>query len=186
MREEIKKTIEVLQNGGVILYPTDTIWGIGCDASNEKAIQKVYEIKKRAESKALIALVGSEVMLERTVIDIPEIAWDLIEVTENPLTIIYESVKGIASNAKAQDGTCAVRLVKSKFCQELIKQFKKPIISTSANTSTAPSPSLFKEIDQAILNKVDYVVNFDQNNLTKSKPSSIIKLMNNGSIKIIR
>ncbi len=186
MREEIKKTVEVLRNGGIILYPTDTIWGIGCDANNEEAVQKIYQLKNRQESKALITLVGSETMLERAVKDMPEIAWDLIEASDNPLTIIYESVKGIAQNALAEDGSCGIRLVKDKFCQELIKQFKKPIISTSANISNQASPDIFKEIDTAILNKVDYVVNFNQNSATKSSPSSIIALKNDGTIKIIR
>lgn len=120
MQEEIKRCLEILRQGGVILYPTDTIWGIGCDASNQEAVERIFKIKKRQESKALITLVNSEVMLERTVVDIPEIAWELIEAANSPLSIIYEKVKGIAPNVLAQNGSCAIRLVKNEFCNKLI------------------------------------------------------------------
>jgi L-threonylcarbamoyladenylate synthase len=186
MQEEIKKCIDVLRQGGIILYPTDTIWGIGCDANNQEAIKRIYEIKKRVESKALITLVNNEVMLERTVVDMPEIAWDLIESANKPLTIIYEKVKGISNNALAQNKSCAIRLVNDDFCKNLISRFKKPIISTSANVSGEKNPSNFKDIDQHILKNVDYIVNYKQNDSTKKTSSNIIELKNNGSIKIIR
>ena len=186
MQEEIKKCLEVLRQGGVILYPTDTIWGIGCDASNQEAVERVFQIKKRQESKALITLVNNEVMLERTVVDIPEIAWELIEAADNPLTIIYEKVKGIAPNVLAQNGSCAIRLVKNEFCNKLILQLKKPIVSTSANVSSSDSPSNFSQIDKYILDSVDYVVNQSQNEQENKSSSNIIELKNNGSIKIIR
>ena len=186
MREEINQAISVLRLGGLILYPTDTVWGIGCDASNPEAVKKVYELKNRADSKALITLVASEIMLERTVIDMPDIAWDLINAAEKPLTIIYQEVKGIAHNAIAEDGSCAIRLPKNNFCQQLVQRLRKPLISTSANTSGAPTPQSFKDIEPSILSGVDYVVNLRQQEKCKNTPSSIIMLKNNGEIKIIR
>ena len=186
MQEEIKKCLEILRKGGLILYPTDTIWGIGCDATNKDAVQKIYKIKKRQESKALITLVNNEVMLERTVVDMPEIAWDLIESADKPLSIIYEKVKGIAPNVIAKNGSCAIRLVKNEFCEKLISQLKKPIVSTSANVSGKDSPTNFYNIDKEIINSVDYVVNYCRENKEIRSSSNIIELKNNGSIKIIR
>jgi L-threonylcarbamoyladenylate synthase len=186
MTTEIKQAIETLRAGGLILYPTDTIWGIGCDASNAAAVQKIYALKQREEAKALITMVGSEVMLERSVENMPEIAWDLIDASDRPLTIIYDKVKGIASNAIAEDGSCAVRLPKDEFCQKLIQGFGKAIISTSANVSGEDSPPSFSEISKTILTGVDYVVNLRQSEKGENTPSSIIKLRNNGEIKIIR
>lgn len=186
MQEEIKKCLEILRKGGLILYPTDTIWGIGCDATNKDAVQKIYKIKKRQESKALITLVNNEVMLERTVVDMPEIAWDLIESADKPLSIIYEKVKGIAPNVIAENGSCAIRLVKNEFCEKLISQLKKPIVSTSANVSGKDSPTNFYNIDKEIINSVDYVVNYCRENKEIRSSSNIIELKNNGSIKIIR
>jgi L-threonylcarbamoyladenylate synthase len=186
MQEEIKKCLEVLRQGGIILYPTDTIWGIGCDASNQEAVNRIFEIKKRQESKALITLVNNEVMLERIVVDIPEIAWELIKAADKPLSIIYEKVKGIAPNVSAQNGSCAIRLVKNEFCNKLISQFKKPIVSTSANVSGSNSPTNFSKINTYILDNVDYVVNHGQNNTEIKSSSNIIELKNDGSIKIIR
>lgn len=186
MREEIQQALSVLREGGIILYPTDTVWGIGCDASNPEAVKKVYDLKNRADSKALITLVASEVMLERTVIDMPDIAWDLIDAAEKPLTIIYQEVKGIAHNAIAEDGSCAIRLPKDNFCQQLVQRLGKPLISTSANTSGNPTPQSFQDIEPSILSGVDYVVNLRQQEKSKNTPSSIILLKNNGEIKIIR
>ena len=186
MREEIQQALSVLREGGIILYPTDTVWGIGCDASNPEAVKKVYDLKNRADSKALITLVASEVMLERTVIDMPDIAWDLIDAAEKPLTIIYQEVKGIAHNAIAEDGSCAIRLPKDNFCQQLVQRLGKPLISTSANTSGNPTPQSFQDIEPSILSGVDYVVNLRQQEKSKNTPSSMILLKNNGEIKIIR
>ena len=186
MREEIQQALSVLREGGIILYPTDTVWGIGCDASNSEAVKKVYDLKNRADSKALITIVASEVMLERTVIDMPDIAWDLIDAAEKPLTIIYQEVKGIAHNAIAEDGSCAIRLPKDNFCQQLAQRLGKPLISTSANTSGTPTPQSFQDIEPSILSGVDYVVNLRQQEECKNTPSSIILLKNNGEIKIIR
>lgn len=184
MQEEIKKAVETLRAGGLILYPTDTVWGIGCDASNSEAVQKVYALKERAEAKALITLVGSEVLLERTVVDMPSIAWDLIESSDKPLSIIYDQVKGIADNAVAPDGSCAIRLPKESFCRQLAQRFGKALISTSANKSGADTPKNFQEIEPAILSGVDYVVNLQPK--STGVASSIIRLKNNGEIKIIR
>ena len=186
MKEEIQQALATLREGGLILYPTDTVWGIGCDASNPEAVKKVYDLKNRADSKALITLVGSEVMLERTVVNMPDITWDLIDAAEKPLTIIYQEVKGIAQNAIAEDGSCAIRLPKDNFCQQLVKRLGKPLISTSANTSGTPTPQSFQEIETCILSGVDYVVNLRQQVESKNSPSSIILLKNNGEIKIIR
>ena len=183
---ETQKALSVLREGGIILYPTDTVWGIGCDASNSEAVKKVYGLKNRADSKALITLVASEIMLERTVIDMPNIAWDLIDAAEKPLTIIYQEVKGIAHNAIAEDGSCAIRLPKDNFCQQLVQRLGKPLISTSANTSGTPTPQSFQDIEPSILSGVDYVVNLRQQEECKNTPSSIILLKNNGEIKIIR
>ena len=183
---ETQQALSVLREGGIILYPTDTVWGIGCDASNPEAVKKVYDLKNRADSKALIIMVASEVMLERTVIDMPNIAWDLIDTNEKPLTIIYQEVKGIAHNAIAEDGSCAIRLPKDNFCQQLVQRLGKPLISTSANTSGNPTPQSFQDIEPSILSGVDYVVNLRQQEKSKNTPSSIILLKNNGEIKIIR
>ena len=186
MKEEIQQALAILIEGGLILYPTDTVWGIGCDASNPEAVKKVYGLKNRADSKALITLVASEIMLERTVIDIPNIAWDLIDAAKKPLTIIYQEVKGIAHNAIAEDGSCAIRLPKDNFCQQLVQRLGKPLISTSANTSGTPTPQSFQDIEPSILSGVDYVVNLRQQEECKNTPSSIILLKKNGEIKIIR
>ena len=150
MKEDIQNCLNTLREGGIILYPTDTVWGIGCDASNPQAIQKIYDLKGRTSSKALITLVGSEVMLERTVINMPEIAWDLIESVNRPLTLIYDEVKGIAPNAIAEDGSCGIRLAKDTFCQQLIQRLGKPIISTSANVSGEETPKDFRSISDTI------------------------------------
>ena len=186
MKEDIQNCLDILRSGGLILYPTDTVWGIGCDASNQDAIQKIFNLKGRSSSKALIVLMDSEVMLERTVVNMPDIAWDLIETTDKPLTIIYDQVKGIATNAIADDGSCGIRLAKDSFCEQLIKRFGKPIISTSANVSGEKTPIDFSSISDSILEGVDFIVNYRQNENTKQQASNIIKLKNNGEIKIIR
>ena len=186
MKEDIQNCLNTLREGGIILYPTDTVWGIGCDASNPQAIQKIYDLKGRTSSKALITLVGSEVMLERTVLNMPEIAWDLIKSANRPLTLIYDEVKGIAPNAIAEDGSCGIRLAKDNFCQQLIQRLGKPIISTSANVSGEETPKDFRSISDTILKGVDFVVNYRQNEAKCQKSSNIIKLKNNGEIKIIR
>lgn len=185
MTEEITKAIAILQNGGLILYPTDTVWGIGCDATNEEAVGKVYALKQRDDSKALICLVANDAMLERHVAKVPEVAYDIIDLSTKPTTIVYDNPKGLAKNLIPKDNTLAIRVASDKFCQYLINKFKKPIVSTSANIAGQPSPKQYSEIDDTILNGVDYVVNLHQDQIA-SAPSAIIKLGNDGTVKVIR
>ncbi len=186
MQQEITKAIEILKSGGTILYPTDTIWGIGCDATNEEAVKKVFEIKGRAESKSLIILIDNETKLNRYLKDIPPLAYDLIDFTEKPLTIIYSDAKNLAKNVINEDGSIGIRIVKDEFCKKLIEKFGKPIVSTSANISGEPSPATFQEINPGILSQVDYVVNLRQSETSKNQVSSIIKLGMDGQVKVIR
>jgi L-threonylcarbamoyladenylate synthase len=176
----------VLKSGGTILYPTDTIWGIGCDATNPKAVRKIYRIKKRIESKNLIVLVEDEERLKKHAGSIPDIAWDLIRSIDTPLTIIYPDGRNLAKNVIAEDGSIAIRIVKNEFCTRLISRFGKPVVSTSANISGQAAPLMFKLISDEIKNEVDYVVNLYQNVLREVKPSTIIKLDVSGEFEIIR
>lgn len=185
MTEEINKAIEVLASGGLLLYPTDTVWGIGCDATNEQAVQKVYQLKQREDSKALICLVGNDAMLERHVTQVPDLAYDIMDLSTKPTTIIYDRPKGLASNLIAQDNTIAIRVASDKFCQYLINKFKKPLVSTSANISGQPTPQTFSQIEPPILKGVDYVVNLHRD-VQNGTPSAIIKLSNDGTVKVIR
>ncbi len=185
MQDDIKQALEVLQKGGVILYPTDTIWGIGCDATNAAAVEKIYKLKQRSNSKTMICLVANDFMLEQHVEKVPELAYDIIDLSTKPTTIVYESPKGVAANLIANDNTLAIRVAKDQFCQYLIKKFKKPIVSTSANIAGQPTPTGFKEIADEILKGVDYVVNLDRDKIN-STPSSIIMLGNDGTVKVIR
>jgi len=185
-RDDIKKCLEVLNNGGVILYPTDTIWGLGCDATNQEAVKKIFDIKKRAESKSMLVLMENINLLERYVDKAPDVAYDLIELTEKPLTIIYSGAKNLASGLIAQDGSVGIRFTSEPFTSQLIQRFRKPIVSTSANISGMKSPAYFDEIDDEIINDVDYTVTYRQADKTPSSPSSIIKLGETGEVKIIR
>ncbi|MCR4699848.1 MAG: threonylcarbamoyl-AMP synthase [Bacteroidaceae bacterium] len=184
--EEIKKAIEVMRNGGVILYPTDTIWGIGCDATNEEAVKKVYEIKKRADSKALICLVDSEAKIDFYVKDVPPVAWDLIELSTKPLTVIYDGARNLAPNLLAEDGSVGIRVTNEEFSKQLCFRFRKAVVSTSANISGEPSPKSFADISDEIKNAVDYIVGVRQNEKGGAKPSSIIKLGAGGVVQVIR
>jgi len=186
MKEEIKKALEILRNGGVILYPTDTVWGLGCDATNEKAVKRIFEIKKRADAKAMLVLVDSAAKIEAYISEVPDMAWDLIEFAEKPLTIIYPDAKNLASNLIADDKSVGIRVTSEVFSKSLCAQFRKPIVSTSANESGEPTPANFSEIPDKIKSAVDYVVNFRQDELTKPKPSSIIKLGKGNLVQIIR
>lgn len=186
MNNDIKKAFDVLVAGGLILYPTDTIWGIGCDATNEEAVKKVYELKKRVDSKALITLLDNSVKLDYYIQDVPDIALDLIELSDKPLTIIYDNARNIAANLVAEDGSLAIRITKEKFSYELCKRFRKALVSTSANISGEPAPANFDEISEEIKNGVDYIVKYRQDDQSKAKASSIIKLGKNGEVKIIR
>ena len=185
MEDKIIKAKEVILNGGVILYPTDTIWGIGCSAIIESAIKKIFEIKKRDNNKLLISLVSSIEMLERYVESVPERALEYLY-DESPTTIIYPKVKGFNHILHGKNESIAIRLVKDNFCKALIDEINIPLISTSANISGNPFPKKFKEIDKRIINQVDYVVNLNDSNLINSNPSRIIKVSLNGQIEVIR
>jgi len=186
MIEDLKAALAVLQKGGVILYPTDTIWGLGCDACNEEAVKKIYALKNRLDSKSMLVLIENAALLDRYVDEVPEIAFDLIELTDKPLTIIFDGAKNLAKNLIAEDGSVGIRITTEAFSKELIRRFKRPIVSTSANISGKPSPACFDEIDQIIIDSVDYVVKYRQDDLQKAVPSGIIKLGKGGEIKIIR
>ncbi|MBP1613503.1 MAG: threonylcarbamoyl-AMP synthase [Bacteroidetes bacterium] len=175
-----------MSEGGVILYPTDTIWGLGCDATNPEAVRKVYEIKQRSDSKAMLVLVDSSAKVEFYVGDVPPIAWDLIELADKPMTIIYSGARNLAANLLAEDGSVGIRVTNEDFSRQLCQRFRKAIVSTSANISGQPSPTNFSEVSEEIKSLVDYVVTFRQNEMDHPKPSSIIKLDKGGVIKIIR
>ena len=172
MNEEIKKACQVMREGGVILYPTDTIWGIGCDATNEEAVRRVYEIKRRADSKAMLVLVDSAVKVDFYVQDVPEVAWDLIELADKPLTIIYSGARNLAPNLLAEDGSVGIRVTGEEFSKRLCQQFRKAIVSTSANVSGQPSPQNFSEISEEIKATVDYIVDYRREETTQAKPST--------------
>lgn len=184
-KKEIDNAITILNEGGLILYPTDTVWGIGCDATNKDAVEKIFKLKKRSDKKTMICLVSNQFMLEQYVEKVPEPAYDIMDLSERPVTIIYDNPKDIAVNLIAEDNTLAIRVASDQFCQQLIKKFKKPIVSTSANIAGEPTPGNFSEISELILKGVDYVVNLEQKK-TNASPSSIIKLGNDGTVKIIR
>ena len=186
MQNDIKKACEVLKSGGVILYPTDTVWGIGCDATNEEAVKRVYEIKQRSDSKSMLVLIENPAKLQQYLTEVPDIAWDLIELTEKPLTIIYDGAKNLAPNLVADDGSIGIRVTDELFSRELCRQFRKPIVSTSANISGRPSPGKLSQIEKEIKESVDYVVTFRQKENTNAQPSGIVKLNKNGTIKVIR
>ena len=186
MKEDIRKACEVMQKGGVILYPTDTIWGIGCDATNAEAVKRVYEIKKRSDSKAMLVLVDNAVKVDFYVDGAPEVAFDLIELTNKPLTIIYDGAKNLAPNLIAEDGSVGIRVTSEEFSNQLCYRFRKAIVSTSANVSGEPSPATFGEISDEIKQAVDYIVQSRQQENKSSQSSSIIKLGKGGQVKVIR
>ena len=185
MEEEIERTLEVLKKGGIILYPTDTVWGIGCDATNAEAVKRIYALKQREETKSMIVLMNSDRMMYRVFKDIPEVAWQIIDLSEKPTTLILDNPRNVAPNLIAPDKTLGVRLVKEHFCFKLMERMKNPLVSTSANISGMPTPNSFKEIDHHILDGVDYIVNLHHNKIA-AKPSTIIKLGNNLQVKVIR
>lgn len=185
-REDINEALRTLKEGGIILYPTDTIWGIGCDATNEKAVENIFRIKKRKESKSLIILVNGDAMLGRYVKNIPEAASEIINVTDKPISIIYPEGKNLAPGICSEDGSVGIRICLDDFCNELITRFRKPIVSTSANISGSPSPSDFSEITEEILKSADYIVKYRQSDHNISRPSSVIKIGNDSTIRIIR
>ena len=184
--EDIKNAIKVLREGGVILYPTDTVWGIGCDATNAEAVARVYQIKHRDDSKALICLVDSDARLQRYVRNVPAVAWDLIDAVTKPTTVILDGAVNLASNLIAEDGSIALRITKEPFSHELCYRFQKALVSTSANISGEPAAQNYKDISQEILNSVDYVCWTRRQEHKSHKPSSIIRLKPDGEMTIIR
>lgn len=181
----MEKIIEILKNSGTILYPTDTIWGIGCDATDEKAIHKILEIKKRDPKKSMIILVDTEKRLQ-DLVDVPEMAWEIMDVSEKPITIVYDQPKNLPSAILAEDGSIGIRLVKDEFCKKLISKLNRPIVSTSANLSGQKSPLQFKDISQEIISAVDFVVETGHDKICEYTASSVIKVWNNNQIKVLR
>lgn len=186
MDKEIEKAVEVLKKGGIIVYPTDTIWGIGCDATNEKAVNKVYKLKKRLEKKTMIVLICKSESIKKYVTRVPPIAFDLIDSWQKPLTIIYNGARNLAKNLIREDKSVAIRVSKDDFSRKLINKFGKPVVSTSANESGQAAPLFYKDIEQSILDGADYVVDLYHNSMNDMKPSTIIKLENDGNFEIIR
>ena len=184
--DDIKKAVEVMKKGGVILYPTDTVWGIGCDATNADAVAKVYAIKHRDDSKALICLVDSDARIQRYVRNVPEVAWNLLELAEKPTTVILDNAVNLAPNLIAEDGSIAMRITRESFSKELCYRFQKPIVSTSANISGKPAAQNYCDISEELINAVDYVCWSRRQEHKPHTPSSIIKLSENGEVKIIR
>jgi len=186
MNEDIQEAVKVIKSGGTFLYPTDTIWGIGCDATNSKAVDKIYKIKERSKLSRFIVLVDSPAKILDYVEEIPDILWDLLKSLDSPTTIIYPKAKKLPKNVISKDGSIAIRIVKHEFCQRLIHILNKPIISTSANFSSEPSPVVFKDISEELKSKVDYIVKTGRDKMNKSKGSTIIKIKMNGEFEIIR
>ncbi|OIQ17270.1 MAG: threonylcarbamoyl-AMP synthase [Flavobacterium sp. MedPE-SWcel] len=182
---EVHNAFEVIKNGGIILYPTDTVWGIGCDATNAEAVKKIYELKQREESKSMIVLMNDDRMMYKVFKDSPDVAWEIIEVSDKPTTLILDNPQNVAPNLIAKDNTLGARLVTEPFCYKLMERMKKPLVSTSANISGMPTPNSFKEIDHHILDGVDYIVNLHHNKIA-AKPSTIIKIGNDLQVKVIR
>ena len=185
-REDIKACIQVLRDGGIILYPTDTVWGLGCDATNEAAVKKLEQLKGKEAGKGMIVLLEHAGRLSAWVDQVPEVAWDLAELADKPLTIIYEGAKNLAPSLPAADGSVGIRICREPFVQDLLQQFRKPLVSTSANLSGEPTPGSFAEISEDLKQKVDYVAGWRQNDTGRTSSSSIIRLGKNGEIHILR
>lgn len=185
MKSELHAATEAMKNGGVVIYPTATIWGIGCDATNQTAVDKISSIKNRLPGKSYVLLVDEDYRLEQYVEQVPEICWDLIDASDEPLTIVYPKGKNLAKNVCAEDGSLAIRITKDPFCKQLIQRLKHPIVSTSANISGQASPASFTEISEELIETVDYVVNLPSYKMG-GKASSILKVGLNGEIQIIR
>lgn len=186
MTDDIKSAVEILRKGGIILYPTDTIWGLGCDATRDDAVTRIYQLKKRTDNQPMLVLLDEAEKLPEYVTEVPEIAWNILEVTDKPLTIIYPGAKNLAGSLLAPDGSVGIRIVQDEFCSRLIHTFGKPIVSTSANISGRLWPDTFGNIDENLVRGVDYVVRWRQNDHLKGKPSGIIKVGIHGEVKVIR
>jgi L-threonylcarbamoyladenylate synthase len=184
--EDVNKSVEMIKAGKIILYPTDTIWGIGCDATNSKAVQRIFDLKGRSQGKSMIILLDSAEKLEKYVKNVPPIAFDLIKNSASPITIVYSGAYNLAKNLFADDGTVAIRIVSNEYCRNVISKSNKPLVSTSANFSGLPSPGTFMEIDEDLKKKVDYVAMSFRESTGRIRPSTIIKLEENGIFKILR
>jgi L-threonylcarbamoyladenylate synthase len=185
MNQEIHNAYEVIKEGGIILYPTDTVWGIGCDATNPEAVAKIFALKKRAEANSMIVLMNGDRMLHNVFLEIPEVAWQILDCAEKPTTLILDNPRNVAPNLIAADKSLGIRLVSEPFCFKLLERMKKPLVSTSANISGQPTPKSFKEISPEIIKGVDYVVNLHHEKIAQT-PSAIIKLTNDLQVKVIR
>lgn len=185
-KEDIRRAVEVMNKGGIILYPTDTIWGLGCDATNADAVRRIYEIKQRTDAKALISLVDSETKVQFYVKEVPEVAWDVMELSERPMTVVFDGGRNLAPNLLAEDGSVAIRITKEAFSKELCMRMKRAIVSTSANISGQPAPRCFSEISEEIKAAVDYICTSRQDEPPTQMASSIIKLGAGGEVTIIR
>lgn len=183
---DIERSVKALRNGELILYPTDTIWGVGCDATNKAAVQQIYALKKRSDEKTMIVLLADEKDIAQYVTQPDPKVFDYIKGIYKPTTVIYDGATGLAKNIINKDGSIAIRIVKDPFCKELIKRFGKPIVSTSANVSGYPPPAIYADIDVVIKNGVDYIVQHRQDDLTEALPSAIVKWNADGSLSIIR
>lgn len=183
--KEVHNAYEVIKNGGIILYPTDTVWGIGCDATNEDAVRKIYELKKRAESKSMIVLVNNDRLLYQVFKNIPQVAFDILDCAEKPTTLVLDHPQKVAKNIIAEDDSLGIRIVNEPFVYKLIERMKAPLVSTSANISGQPTPTQFSEIAPEIINGVDYVVQLQHDKVCK-KSSTVIKLTNDAQVKILR
>lgn len=185
-RDDLLEAVRVLQEGGIILYPTDTVWGIGCDAKNAEAVKRIYELKQREDSKSMLCLLDGVGKLQGYIKDIPELAWDLLDMATEPLTIIYDGAYNIAPNLIAEDGSIGIRITREPFSKALCERLHGPVVSTSANISGEPTARNFNQISERIINGVDYVVKFRQNDNATPSPSHIIKLTVDNQIKVIR
>jgi L-threonylcarbamoyladenylate synthase len=194
INQEIQKAYEIIKEGGIILYPTDTVWGIGCDATNPEAVARIYKLKKRAETQSMIVLMNGDKMIYNVFKDIPEVAWQIMDfsdltdseqASQRPTTLILDKPRNVAPNLIAADNSLGIRLVKEPFCFKLMEKMKKPLVSTSANISGHPTPKSFKEISPEIIKGVDYVVNLHREKIA-GKPSTIIKLTSDSQVKVIR
>ncbi|MDB5159513.1 MAG: tsaC 2 [Mucilaginibacter sp.] len=186
LKDEVAKAFKIVQDGGIILYPTDTIWGIGCDAANTEAVQKIYRLKQRSETKSMIILLDTDNKLASYVQEVPELAYNLIEYAENPLTLVMPGARNISPALIAADGSIGIRVSGHPFCQGLIQRLRRPLVSTSANISGKPSPQYFSQIDQEIIDGVDYVVDIDQHSMEIKTPSTIMRLEPDGKFEFLR
>ncbi|MDE6683311.1 MAG: threonylcarbamoyl-AMP synthase [Muribaculaceae bacterium] len=186
MKESLDKALKVLREGGIILYPTDTVWGLGCDATNTEAVKRIFALKKRADAKAMLMLVGSDGQLQQFVKEVPDIAWQLIDAAVNPLTIIYDDPVNISDALLAEDGSAGFRITNEYFSKTLCQRLRHPLVSTSANVSGRPAPKGFADIDKEIIDGVDYVVEVRRDEAAQNSPSNIIKVGNDSVVKIIR